>query len=242
MIFLFDVDSTLTPSRKLMDKTFKKFFLEFMKNNDVRLVTGSNIEKTIEQVGTDIVNNLVVYACSGNQTFINGVLTHENDWKLPENVREWLTTKLNESSFSLRTGNHIEERPGMVNFSIVGRNATHEERSFYVSHDKKHQERLKLAKEFNKTFTNLEARVGGETGLDISPKGCDKSQVLRLCPSEVVFFGDAMDVDGNDYPLKKEIEDKKQGMSYHVVSWEETFIILRDKYMNVKEISYKGVS
>ena len=52
--FLFDIDGTLTPSRSVIDKDFKIFFLKWMENKSVYLVTGSDKEKTIEQIGTEI--------------------------------------------------------------------------------------------------------------------------------------------------------------------------------------------
>jgi len=51
MIFIFDVDGTLTPSRKEMNKEFQDWFSMFMLVNNVYLATGSDAEKTIEQVG-----------------------------------------------------------------------------------------------------------------------------------------------------------------------------------------------
>ena len=51
--FIFDVDGTLTPSRQEIDMDFA-VFPEFCAENDVYLVTGSDREKTIEQVGEEI--------------------------------------------------------------------------------------------------------------------------------------------------------------------------------------------
>ena len=57
--FIFDVDGTLTPSRQTIDPEFKKFFLRFIKDNKVFLVTGSDYPKTVEQLGADITENVV---------------------------------------------------------------------------------------------------------------------------------------------------------------------------------------
>ena len=48
--FIFDVDGTLTPSRKSMDLMFMSFMLEFFDKNEDYLVTGSNREKTLDQI------------------------------------------------------------------------------------------------------------------------------------------------------------------------------------------------
>ena len=52
--FIFDVDGTLTPSRGIIDKEFEKFFLKFCYENYVYLVTGSDYDKTVEQLGKEI--------------------------------------------------------------------------------------------------------------------------------------------------------------------------------------------
>ena len=62
--YVFDVDGTLTPSRGLIDPEFKAFFNAFCLFNDVYLVTGSDRDKTIEQVGEDTYNLCKrVYQC-----------------------------------------------------------------------------------------------------------------------------------------------------------------------------------
>ena len=48
--YIFDVDGTLTPSRKKIEHEFWAPFLIFCRHNHVSLVTGSDREKTIEQL------------------------------------------------------------------------------------------------------------------------------------------------------------------------------------------------
>jgi phosphomannomutase len=72
MIYIFDVDGTLTPSRGLINPVFKTFFQAFVKKNRVWLISGSDRDKTIEQVGFDIYGSVErCYQNSGNQLFIN---------------------------------------------------------------------------------------------------------------------------------------------------------------------------
>ena len=78
-------------------------------------------------------------------------------------------------TFPLRTGLHIEKRPGMVNFSVVGRNATMGERKMYVEYDTKSKERIRIAEQFQNFFPLSQAVVGGETGIDIFSYGKDKA-------------------------------------------------------------------
>jgi len=227
--FIFDVDGTLTPSRRGMDAEFQNFFLDFCYANKVYLITGSDNPKTVEQVGEDVATAVQrIYNCSGNDIWEAGVNVHTSEWNLPEDPHQWLSKILSESQFSLRTGLHFEHRPGMCNFSVVGRNANNEQRKMYVAWDEKYNERNNIAGQFNAIFPELEARPGGETGIDIAPKGADKSQIVKdFSTTDVLhFFGDRMDKDGNDYPLKKVIIDNDLGICYNVNSWLETFKIL----------------
>ena len=233
--FIFDVDGTLTPSRRPIDPDFKKWFLNFQTENYTYLVTGSDRQKTMEQVGPMVYNFATrVYNCSGSDVWEQDKNVHRIDWKLPEEQKEFLTQCLTESEFPLRTGLHFENRSGMCNFSIVGRNATLGERKLYVEHDVRIQERDRIAKAFNRLFPEFEARVGGETGIDIFPKGLNKSQILRdFDPGDILhFFGDAMHKEGNDYPLKKVIIDNDLGHCYNIKDYKETWKILRDEFSN----------
>jgi phosphomannomutase len=75
MNYIFDIDGTLTPSRLRIDPEFEIFFLEWMKNKNVYLVTGSDKDKTIEQVGEKIWTNAKrAYQSCGNAVYENGEL------------------------------------------------------------------------------------------------------------------------------------------------------------------------
>lgn len=227
--FIFDVDGTLTPSRQCINGDFQRWFLEFCYDNDVYLVTGSDYSKTLEQVGKSICQSVHrIYNCSGSDVWESGVNTYTTSWVLPEDAHAFLSEELTKSSFMLRTGQHFEHRPGMCNFSIVGRGADLKQRQQYVIWDEQNDERNKIAVKFNHSFPGLEARVGGETGIDIFPKGNDKSQILRDFNKDdrIFFYGDKMNPGGNDYPLAKAIQDKQLGTSISVRDWKDTWKLL----------------
>ena len=229
--FIFDVDGTLTPSRGQIDLEFKMFFNTFCLTNDVYLVTGSDKPKTVEQI-SEATYNLAkrVYNCSGSEVWEGSKQIKVDDWKLPRDARIWLQDKLEESSFPLRTGLHIEERSGMVNFSVVGRNATMGERKLYVKHDIENNERNLIAELFEERFPKIQAKVGGETGIDIFPLGSDKSQILVDFAEEdtIHFFGDAMFEGGNDYPLKRSLWERGNSSTHQVHAWKDTWAKLKE--------------
>jgi len=233
--FIFDVDGTLTPSRGLINKEFEQFFENFCLANDVYLVTGSDKPKTVEQVGEKIYNRCKrVYQCSGSDVWEGDNSILKSIWTLPDLARTFLISCEYESPFSIRTGNHIEERSGMVNFSVVGRNASLYERKQYADFDQQNKERIKIADAFNMMFTDLQATVGGETGIDIAPRGSDKSQILVDFTEDdtIHFFGDAMFEGGNDYPLKRALWERGNSSTHQVDDWKHTWSILNENSFN----------
>lgn len=223
--FAFDVDGTLTPSRQRIVPQFVEWFLSFCTNHSVYLVTGSDYEKTLEQLGSDICNTVRgVYSCCGNAFYVQGELQYVNEFSLTDEQHSYLENLLSVSKFSVRTGNHIEMRPGSCNFSVVGRNAGISERQDYIAYDELANERNTYATLIRGKFPNLDATVAGETGIDIHPLGMDKSQVAKFI-EPFVFFGDKIYPGGNDFTIAQ-FADK-----YHSVSsWEETFEILKKEY------------
>ena len=231
-VYVFDVDGTLTPSRDIIYSNFESFLLDWVTLRNVHLITGSDYEKTLEQIGPELAERVTaVHNCAGNSRWSRGQEIYRSEWTNPVEARTWLERKLEESKFALRTGNHIEERCGLVNFSTIGRGANRAERMIYVKFDNLHKERQQLTKEFNEEFPGLEASVGGETGIDIYEKGHNKAQLLSYLEEveEIHFFGDAIYEGGNDWPLAKAItaRNHSQDSVYRVDGWQATYDILK---------------
>lgn len=223
MNFIFDVDGTLTPSRGVMDPIFKIWFLRFIQQHSVILVTGSDLDKTVEQIGIDIVENVdYCFNCSGNIAWSKGNIIYKREFTLPSEVSEYLTKRLTESPYPNRHGIHFEDRTYMVNFSVVGRGADQQQRTDYYHWDQAHGERIQIADEINSQWPNIQAAVGGETGIDIFARGCDKSQIVDYLHQDTIFFGDRMDPSGNDYTLMRAVVDNGLGRCYNVLNWTNT--------------------
>ena len=54
--YIFDVDGTLTPSRQVIESDFLSYLLAFASNCQMYIVTGSDKDKTIEQLGEELCN------------------------------------------------------------------------------------------------------------------------------------------------------------------------------------------
>ena len=228
--YIFDVDGTLTPSRKKIEPEFAEFFQDFIKNNHVSLVTGSDRDKTLDQVTPEIYNSCKrVYNCSGSDVYEGDLIVYRNEWELPKDVERFLQDELDFSQFPVRNGNHIERRPGGVNFSILGRDPDPMlGRKEYISWDRIHSERKFIALRVIDMFPDITVALGGQTGIDIGPKGSDKSQILRDFDKtdDVHFFGDMMQEGQNDWPLAMAIVDNMMGSCYNVKDYKETWKLL----------------
>ena len=221
--FIFDVDGTLTDSRQQIDLSFEAYMIKFCCKYDVYLVTGSDRAKTIEQVGLDIYNRSQrVYNCSGSDVYEKDHNVYKSDWKPSRKLINFLSDELDFSTFPHKTGNHIESRPGGINFSILGRGKGNMEgRKEYVKWDRNTNERVLIADRIKTQFPDLNIQIGGQTGLDISND--DKSQILKYFSpfDEIHFFGDMMEEGQNDYPLAKAVKEWG-GYPHCVKNWEDT--------------------
>ena len=120
--FIFDIDGTLTLSRQPIDTSFEAYMIVFCCKYPVYLVTGSDRQKTIDQIGLDICFRAEkVYNCSGADVYKRDTNVYRSSRKVSEEVEKFLQDELDYSQFPIRNGLHIEHRPGGINFSILGR-------------------------------------------------------------------------------------------------------------------------
>lgn len=225
MIYLFDVDGTLTPLRGVMNKSFKEFFIEWCEGKKVYLISGSDYAKTLEQVGEDLlmaVNGS--FNDSGNSYYEKCKIVYRKRWVYSNRLTTFLIDILRESKYKKKFGTHIEFRTGTINFSTVGRNCNQEERMKYYYWDIKYKERKKICKKIKKYWKNLDAVIGGQISIDIYQKGCDKSQVVEKLKEPIYFYGDKTYKGGNDYTLAQKL--KLPSLAFQVSSWVETLLLL----------------
>lgn len=223
-LFVFDVDGTLTPSRQPMVPDFADWFRSYFEHRPYAFVSGSDYPKLQEQLPEDILNKAeAVYACSGNHVFVKGFEIHKSNWAPPPELLADLNVALHDNSYDVKTGNHIEIRTGLVNFSFVGRNCTLEQRKAYAAWDREHSERLWLTLNLRKKYPDLTFEIGGEISLDIYPQGKDKSQILNtLGTQNIYFFGDGIEPGKNDYSLAQALATHNNSESFAVTCWQNT--------------------
>ena len=142
----------------------------------------------------------------------------------------YLNKEIANSKFPIRTGIHIEERPGLFNFSILGRNSNLLQRSEYVAWDEQTEERKSISKRLSDLFPEFNFQIAGETGIDITAKGNTKAQILAdFSPiDDIWFYGDNIDEGGNDYEIAKAVEKRgENNLVFRAIDWKYTMSYLQ---------------
>lgn len=207
-IYIFDMDGTLTPARQPMKPDFHYRFLGWLKAHLAYLAAGSNYEKVTEQLMPDIVSAFSgIYSSMGNVFHQKGQEIYRQEIKLNKELLKSLEQYRKNTAYTGKLyGNYLELRPGMLNFSVLGRNCPFSERQAYNEWDKVHHEREAIARELNAKFSEYEISVGGKISVDIVAKGCGKEQIAyrvrEMYPEhKIIFIGDRTEPGGNDYAL-----------------------------------------
>lgn len=225
--WIFDVDGVLCDTGCEIDSEFKAWFLEWSKDKTYHLVTGGERENTIKQLGNEIVENATMaFHCMGNYVVLDGEHYKINQFTLSTEEYEWLFYRVRDSQYPIRTGSHINQRAGSLNFSVLGRNATLEQKLQYLEWDNVHNERKAIIQDFTKKFPRFEAYVGGNASIDICLRECNKSQILDVINYDrngLYFFGDKCFDGGIDQPLAGHVKFMQYGTVVEVHGYKQTW-------------------
>jgi phosphomannomutase len=215
-VYLFDVDGTLTAPLTEIDDEFAEVFLRWLriKQRSVYLVTGSDIAKTKKQLFSSFIDQCAgIFTCSGNVYYSKGRKIYEKELTLPPDFIDNLELYLEYgTAWRRKTGRHIEIRSGMVNYSILGRNASPNLREAYGVWDAQTKEREDIVDYIQGIYPGFEVSIGGTISVDIYPVGCNKAQVINKIhevhgtDTSMIFVGDRNVEGGNDWPLAQELE------------------------------------
>lgn len=231
-IYIFDVDGTLTEPLIEITEEFADVFLTWLRDNNkkVYLATGSDIKKTTKQLFSSFIDQCEgVFTCSGNVYYSKGKLVYQNMFDMPPTfIKDLELYLLHGSGWKKRTGNHIEIRKGMVNFSTVGRNASPNLREAYQRWDKVSREREDIVTYITELYPEVEASIGGTISVDIYPKGANKAQVVDKLYEihgkdiSIIFVGDRNVPGGNDWPLAQRLKKMPNCRWFQVRSYHDT--------------------
>ena len=248
--FLFDMDGTLTDARQPITDDVVNALKSIKPSVKKYLVTGSDMAKIEEQIPYELLLNLFerVYSCNGTRVWncnidmddetrsVEPELIHKtslldfySEADMTHIINELLRTAY-KTHTKIKTGTFIEWRESQINFSVIGRNCTLDQRSDYVKWDKKSAERKKIIDQLRKKFKGwgLSFRLGGQISIDITREGWDKSYAfdnMPETPDQCVFFGDKICKDGNDLDIAMKCA------YYHNVESPADFILQLQEYL-----------
>lgn len=243
-IVLFDVDGTLSESRKTIKPNMDSVLNKLKNEVDIAVVGGSNLCKQKEQLGESLYhfkyifseNGLMSYKVLPEKTLENfhstSIVEFLGETNFQRLINECLKV-MSEITIPKKRGTFIEHRNGMINICPVGRSCTQEERDEFFEYDNEHKVREGIVEKLQESCAdlNLSFSIGGQISIDIFPKGWDKTYALQFVKNDydrILFFGDKTEPGGNDY----EIFSHDLTESYHVDNPEMTIGYLNSKFFD----------
>lgn len=190
ILLLFDVDGTLTPARKSIEKDFEDFLYSKVKAKaTIGVVSGSDLSKIKEQLNGDrLVNdfdyvfpeNGLVYIKNGQQLDQQSIQKHLGE----ANIKRLINFCLHyiaDLDIPIKRGTFIDFRNGMINICPIGRQCSYEERLVFNKYDNEHKVRINMIEALKKEFADVDITfsIGGQISVDAFPNGWDKSYCLQ---------------------------------------------------------------
>ncbi|KFI45451.1 hypothetical protein GA0061078_0200 [Bifidobacterium bohemicum] len=213
----FDLDNTLARSKRPMSAEMSSRFGHLTRLVDVAVITGGSLQLVKSQV-------LDVLSTDADRTRLNIMPTsgsryyrwRAGQWEcvyhmdMPAEDRrhaiEAIERRAREQGvWSERVwGRRIDDRGTQITFSALGQKAPVRAKERW---DPDNAKKDRLADALAVDLPDLVVRAAGATSVDISARGVDKgyavhrlADFLGIDVHDVVFIGDRMEPDGNDYP------------------------------------------
>ena len=254
-IVLFDMDGTLTPPRKELDRDLIPALRELAKISEIGIVTGSDHNYVLQQMGLLMENSEIRYKlhilpCNGTKYYPPPQsASHKHKLAFEKNMREELG-ELHFSSLMQHilqrqsqlhlynlpfTGHFVDYRGSMINWCPIGRNANDTDRERFAKLDGKEsgfrRDETTSFKKFlhrEAIYDKVEIKLGGETSFDIYPKGWDKTFALQHFEDyQCWFVGDRCGNGGNDQTIYEKL--RVHGRSFEVQNTKETMVLIFDE-------------
>lgn len=216
----FDLDDTLAPSKSAIPPEMAAALRELLRVAEVCVISGGQWVQFETQViahldaDDDAAARLHIMPTCGTRYLRRG----EDGWEpvyehlLSDAVRGHVKDLLAREARHLGLweeevwGEVIEDRGSQITFSALGQQAPLPAKRAW---DPSGEKRIALTRALAPHLPDLEVRAGGSTSVDVTPAGVDKAYGIQALAEqtgigleEMVFVGDRLDPDGNDYPVK----------------------------------------
>lgn len=219
-LLLFDVDGTIAESGQIINSVIKEKLIHLNKDKyELGIVGGGTMKKILHQI--DSVPFTHIFAECGSSYYrqnknLSYELVYEHIFRNHELFS--YTTILIKTSLEFisnildcPSGHFVDVRNGLIYISLVGLQASQQQRVKFCQEDVKFSHRRKLLAllmeivKSNKIEDQLQITLGGGTGIAIYPMEWNKAQVMNHLNvndyNTIYYFGDKYEKEGNDYPL-----------------------------------------
>ncbi|TDW30584.1 HAD-IIB family hydrolase [Cryobacterium psychrophilum] len=217
----FDLDDTLAASKSPLDPRMAALLVRLLDVAVVCVISGGNFSQfrmqlvdNLENVSDEALTGLHLLPTCGTQYYRHS----KGDWtqvyaeNLSDDEKSRALAAVEAAARELgywesdTWGPILEDRGSQITFSALGQSAPVARK---VQWDPTGEKKNSLREKVQALLPDLEVRSGGSTSVDITRRGIDKAYgmkrlaVLTGVPlSDMLFIGDRLDENGNDYPVK----------------------------------------
>ena len=217
-LIIFDLDGTLAKSKSAVDTEMLSLLYKLISVVKVAIISGGDWPQFEKQLINKLsldknLQNLFILPTCGTKFYQytnRWQKLYSEDFSTDEKNKIIKTLKniIKEVDFKVKKiwGAVIEDRGSQITYSALGQEAPLINKKKW---DFDHSKRLQIKLRLEKLIPEFSVSIGGTTSIDITKKGIDKGYgVRKLCTvldvsiQDVIFIGDALFPEGNDYPAK----------------------------------------
>jgi HAD superfamily hydrolase (TIGR01484 family) len=216
----FDLDDTLAPSKSRIDPRIGDLLIALAERVEVAVISGGQLAQfrtqVVEQLpaaSADLLSHFHLMPTCGTQYYRLGADGIETVYahSLTDDEKQRALTAVEEEARRLGLwasetwGDILEDRGSQITFSALGQKAPLDAK---IAWDPTGEKKNTLREAVAARIPDLEVRSGGSTSVDITHRGIDKAYGMKqladatgIALDEMLFVGDRLDPDGNDYPV-----------------------------------------
>ena len=220
-LIIFDLDDTLAPSKSSIDEEMAGLLAKLLEVKKIAVMSGGSLQRLELQIlqnlscSEALLGNLFLFP-----TCATSFLRYQNgSWhvvykeELSAEEKETITKALEDAILHVDFpsekiyGARVEDRGTQVTFSGLGQDAPLELKRTW---DESGARRRSIADILMQSIPEYSVRIAGTTSIDITRKGIHKgygvTQIekhLGIRRDRMLFVGDALSPEGNDYPVKE---------------------------------------
>jgi len=248
-VIAFDLDGTLAPSKSPLPYKIGELLARLLEQFQVCVISGGKFEQFEKQLLNNLhaepklLKNLHLMPTCGTRYYRfdlakkNWQKIYAEDFTGPQKKKiiTVLTETLKELGYLDKKtyGEIIEDRGSQITLSTLGQDIVDQLGDEGVrlkeAWDPDNQKKDLIRERAAPRLEEFEVRVGGLTSIDVTRPGIDKAygmeklmSTLNVAKSDILFIGDRLGEEGNDYPVKAMGID-----SIEVSHWQDTAKILQ---------------